>query len=160
MVSQADDADARQAGETLAANKLRPQDFRLMGFAVAAAQLVVLAPTWLTVRDGGHLDVYSGIGWFTSEGSGSPMVALRLFLLIAYIALVVMALVSSRTTGLALVRAPVGLVVTGLMLIFKPDSSESEVHWTGAPVIALALWVVAIVVAETGSPEAGRVRSN
>lgn len=157
-MSQTGDSDAGQGAESPVADKSRPPDYRLMGFAVAVGQLVVLAPTWLTVHDAGNLDMYGGIGWVVSE-IGSPMVALRVLLLIAYVALVVTALVSSQTTGLAAVRAVLGLGVTGVMLVLKPDSSGYETHWTGAPVVALVLWIVAIVVAEAGSSEAGRVRS-
>ncbi|WP_405058423.1 hypothetical protein OG474_37595 [Kribbella sp. NBC_01505] len=139
-------------------DKFRPMDYRLMSFAVAIAQLVVLAPTWMTVSDGGDLDVYSGLGWFTSEGTESPMTFLRLLSLVVYIGLVLVALVSSRTTAAVLVCAPLGLGVTIVMLFLKPDPSGSDAHWTGAPIIALLLWMVAIVVAEHGWSESGRVR--
>lgn len=146
-----------QPGDNEASEQFRPMDYRLMSFAVAIAQLVVLAPSWLTVGS----DVHSGIGMFWIEDVSSPWVAIRLWMLLfVYILLAVVALFQPPTTGLAFACAVAGLAVTILLVLSRPSKlAGTETHWTGAPVIAVAMWVIAIALAEAGWSRTRRARA-
>jgi hypothetical protein len=127
---------------------LRRLQFRLMSFAVALVQLAVLAAPWLTTHYAdGPTEIYSGIGLsLPREDTGASMIGLGVIWMIAYLVLVVTSLVRPPTTVFAIVRAIAGLVFTVLILASIPDSAET----TGAPYVALILWLVAAIVAMNG----------
>ncbi|TCC44604.1 hypothetical protein E0H75_34130 [Kribbella capetownensis] len=127
--------------------ELKELQFRLAGFAVGLALLVTLAPTWLTRDYGDGQLIYSGIGMihFTDHSPKSPMGGLGTFLFLLYLVLALAALLPPTETIFALVRGGAGLVVTILILVSKPD--HPTLGWTGAPVVALGLWLLAVVVA-------------
>ncbi|TCO21297.1 hypothetical protein EV652_111207 [Kribbella steppae] len=76
------------------------------------------------------------------------MGGLGTFLFLAYPVLVVAALLYTNGTLFALARGFAGLGVTILIMVSKPD--RHPLDWTGAPVVALGLWVLAIIVSSHG----------
>ncbi|TCO44388.1 hypothetical protein EV646_110101 [Kribbella antiqua] len=132
--------------------ELRRLQFRLMGFAIGLALLVTLAPTWLTTRSEyarAGTRIYSGISLFgLTPGSDSPMGALGTVLFLLYLLLALGLLVTAPETVFALVAGIAGLVVTFMVVVNQPEKDESvHVDWTGAPTVALGLWLLAVVVA-------------
>lgn len=127
--------------------ELKRLQFRLMGFAIALALLVTLAPTWLTAR-GSSTRIYSGISLLgLTPGSESPMGALGTVLFLVFLLLAVALLVAPPESVFALVAGIAGLVATFVIVVNRPESETREVAWTGAPAVALGLWVLVIVVA-------------
>lgn len=127
--------------------ELKRLQFRLMGFAVGLALLVTLAPTWLTAR-GSTTRIYSGISLLgLTPGADSPMGALGTVLFLLFLLLAVALLVAPPDSVFALVAGIAGLVATFVIVVNRPESETREVAWTGAPAVALGLWVLVIVVA-------------
>jgi len=122
------------------ANGFEQLRFQLLGYATALAVLVTLTPTWL-IREYGRdsLRIYSGLGM---ARDAEPLGSAANWLFIAYAVLVVVAL-AAPTTLASFVCAYVGLADTIVIVLLKPDSGEySEFGWTGAPVLAIGLWLV------------------
>jgi hypothetical protein len=152
-VSEADRRDAFEDDVRTAlfrpSGELRRLQFRLMGFAIGLALLVTLAPTWLTTRSEyarAGTRIYSGISLFgLTPGSDSPMGALGTVLFLLYLLL---ALVLPAETPYALIAAIAGLVVTFAVVVNQPQLDESvHVDWTGAPAVALGMWLLAVILA-------------
>ncbi|MFF0342156.1 hypothetical protein [Kribbella sp. NPDC004875] len=114
--------------------------FQLLGYATALAVLVTLTPTWL-IREYSRdsLRIYSG---FSMTRDAELLGSAANWLFIAYALLVLVAL-AMPTTVASFVCAYLGLADTIVIVLLKPDSSEySEYGWTGAPVLAIGLWLV------------------
>jgi hypothetical protein len=131
--------------------ELRRVQFRLMGFGIGLSLLVLLAPTWLTTRseNGRSSRVYSGMSMFgLTPGDESPMGALGTVLFLAYLVLALALLVLPPETPYALGAGIAGLVVTFVVVVNQPEASRSQIiDWTGAPAVALGVWLLAIVLA-------------
>jgi hypothetical protein len=132
-------------GERDALQRLR---FQLLGYSTALAVLVTLTPTWLTreySRSSPHL--YTGFGMArdaTILGSAANL------LFIAYVVLALVAL-ATPTTVAAFACAYAGLVDTIVIVVLKPDGSRhTEIGWTGAPILALGLWLLLAVINHVG----------
>ncbi|WP_327636409.1 hypothetical protein OHB24_41275 [Kribbella sp. NBC_00482] len=122
--------------------------FQLLGYATALAVLVTLTPTWLTREYGrSSLQLYTGFGMArdaTILGSAANL------LFIAYVVLALVALATpTRIAGF--VCAYAGLVDTIVIMLLKPeDGRQTEIGWTGAPVLALGLWFLLAVINTIG----------
>ena len=76
------------------------------------------------------------------------MGALGTVLFLAYLVLAVALLVLPTETPYALVAAIAGLVVTFVVVVNQPEVRGSQiVEWTGAPAVALGIWLLAIILA-------------
>jgi FtsH-binding integral membrane protein len=126
-----------------------------MSFTVALVQLALLASPWLTKHyvgapteiSGAPTEIYSGIGLILpTEDTGAPRLGLGVVAVVGYLALVLTSLVRPPGTAFAIVRAIAGLAFTVLILVSIRDSAEA----TGAPYVALILWLVAAIVAMKG----------
>ena len=119
---------------------------------MSLALLVVLAPPWLTAwEDDGRspLRLYSGISLIeVSGGSGTV-------LLIAYLVLMLTFLLLPATI-VGVVCSLAGLVVTIVSMMVEPNPAPTwndqtyQVAWTGAPIVAAVVWLVAVLVASAG----------
>jgi hypothetical protein len=139
----------------------RWRDFRLMGFAASLATLVMLATPWLTIWDDGTetpTGIYSGIGMIELQqgmrGPDSPLRGLGTFLFLVYLLMALVCLLFPATIA-AVVCSCSGSVVTVVIIMINLESvsaswSASNVHqvdWTGAPTVAVGIWLVAAFVA-------------
>lgn len=124
--------------------------FRLMGFGIGLALLVTLAPTWLTKHRWGETaerQLYSGISFLgLTPDADSPMKALGTLLFVTYLLLALALLLIEPHTGTTVLVGIAGLVVTIVAVANKPDGPRVTTDWTGAPAVALGLWILAIVV--------------
>ncbi|MFG1909580.1 hypothetical protein [Kribbella sp. NPDC048928] len=136
----------------------RHQHLRLMGFAVSLALLVLLAPPWLTVWGDDRsapTSLYSGIGLIEVFGGGSPLGGWGTALLLTYLVLILVGLLFPATTG-AVLSAFAGIVVTIVIMLLEPNREDAlsgltyQVAFTGSPVVAVGVWLVAVVVALAG----------
>lgn len=150
-MSEPDDADLNVLKAALPSREVNVVEqlrFQLLGFAAALAVLVTLAPTWMVVRDGTVVtSVHSGLGMIRDNYS---MNAVGTYLFIAYIILALVALLGPTTIA-AVISSYAGLVVTAVIMLLRPDSFGTvKVGWTGAPAVALGLWLVLVAVAHAG----------
>jgi hypothetical protein len=134
--------------------ELKRMQFRLMGFAIGLALLITLAPTWLTTRSEyarTGTRIYSGMSLLgLTPGAESPMGALGTVLFLAYLLLALALLVLPIETPYALVAGIAGLVITFVIVVNQPEGTDSRhVDWTGAPAVALGIWLLAIILAGT-----------
>ncbi|WP_410789481.1 hypothetical protein [Kribbella sp. C-35] len=145
----------------------RRQHFRLMGFAVSLALLVVLAPPWLTAwEDAGRprIRLFSGISLIELPGGPLPLGGLGTVLFLAYLVLM-LAFLLFPATIVAVVCSFAGTVVTIVIMMVEPNPAYSwtdktyQVEWTGAPVVAVGIWLVAAVVAVAGWSATSRQRA-
>jgi hypothetical protein len=131
--------------------ELKRLQFRLMGFTTGLALVVLLAPAWLTTgTESGRLArIYSGMSLIgLTPGAESPMGALGTVLFLGYLMLALGLLVVPTETPYALVAGIAGLVVTFVIVVNQPETRGSQVvHWTGAPAVALGIWLLAIILA-------------
>lgn len=131
------------------AGALSRLQFRLMGFGIGLALLVTLAPTWLTTRSGlrDELRLYSGISLLgLTPGTKSPMEALGTVLFLAYVVLALGLLLARPESGAPVLIGAAGLVVTIVVIANQPEGTiRRSVDWTGAPAVALGLWVLAVI---------------
>ncbi|MEV0797451.1 hypothetical protein AB0I34_07170 [Kribbella sp. NPDC050281] len=131
--------------------ELKRLQFRLMGFAIGLALLVTLAPTWLTTHGESSrstIRIYSGISLFgLTPGADSPMGALGTVLFLLFLLLALALLLVPPETLVALIAGTAGLVATFVILVNQPESATREADWTGAPAVALGLWMLAVTVA-------------
>jgi hypothetical protein len=156
-VSEPDDADLNVLKSPLPSryesSPVQELRFQLLGYATALAVLVTLTPTWLTREFGDGVLVYSGFGMARDAkilGSAANL------LFIAYIVLVLVAL-ALPTTIAAFACAYAGLVDTIGIVLLKPDESRySDIGWTGAPVLAIGLWLLLAVLNHIGWYETKR----
>ncbi|MET9274487.1 hypothetical protein [Kribbella sp. NPDC003557] len=125
-------------------NQLR---FQLLGYTTALALLITLVPTWLVRDHGRGLQLFTGFGMVRHAdilGSAANL------LFIAYLVLALVAL-ATPTKLAAFVCAYAGLAVSIVIVLLKPESgSYDEVWWTGAPVLAIGLWLILAVVNTIG----------
>lgn len=126
---------------------LRHLRFQLLGFATALAVLVTLAPTWL-VREYSRsgIQIHSGLGMIKDS---RPIGGVGNYLFFAYVVLALVALAAPATVA-AFSCAYAGLVDTIVIVLLKPRGDDSEVGWTGAPVLALGLWLILAVINHVG----------
>ncbi|WP_350274563.1 hypothetical protein [Kribbella sp. HUAS MG21] len=132
-----------------APKELSRLQFRLMGFGIGLALLVTLAPTWLTRSlSQDELRLYSGISLLgLTPDAKSPMEALGTVLFLLYVALALAFLLVRPETGAPVLIGIAGLVVTIVIVANQPDGSiRTREDWTGAPAVALGLWIIATVV--------------
>ena len=131
--------------------ELKRVQFRLMGFAIGLSLLVLLAPTWLITRteSGRSGRIYSGMSLLgLTPGADSPMGALGTFLVLVYLLLALALLVVPAETPYALVAGIGGLVATFVIVVNQPEARGTQViDWSGAPAVALGIWLLAIVLA-------------
>ncbi|WP_433160252.1 hypothetical protein [Kribbella sp. CA-247076] len=131
--------------------ELKRLQFRLMGFTTGMALLVVLAPTWLNTRseNGRMIRIYSGMSLIgLTPGSESPMGALGTVLFLTYLLLAVVLLAVPPELVVALIVGIAGAAVTLAIVVNQPeDSSGRTADWTGAPAVALGLWMAAVILA-------------
>jgi hypothetical protein len=127
--------------------ELQQLQFRLMGFAVGLALLVLLAPAWFVNHSSRQtIAVSSGTSLFgLTPGEEAPMGVLGTVLLLTYLLLALSLLLLPPDTTYALVAGIVGLVVTLVILVNQPQTS-ADVDWTGAPFVALGFWLLTIVL--------------
>ncbi|RZT28197.1 hypothetical protein EV649_1974 [Kribbella sp. VKM Ac-2569] len=139
------------------------QHVRLMGFAVSLALLVVLAPPWLTAwREDGRTptELYSGISLIGIEllGGPTPLGHLGAVLLVVCL-LLMLAYLLSPATIVAVASSFAGSILTIVIMMLEPDPGYTltnwrdetyQVEWTGAPIVAVGIWLVAAVVALAG----------
>jgi sugar phosphate permease len=153
-VSEADRRDTSEEDVRTAllgpSGALSRLQFRLMGFGIGLALLVTLAPTWLTIRSRSRdeLRLYSGISLLgLTPDSKSPMEALGTVLFLAYLLLALGFLLARPETGAPVLMGIAGLVVTIVVVANQPQGTiRQTVDWTGAPTVALGLWVLAVLV--------------
>ncbi|WP_328519335.1 hypothetical protein [Kribbella sp. NBC_00359] len=131
-------------------DQLKELEFRLMGFATGLALLVVLAPTWF-VRDRGTsriIDVYGGTSLFgLAPEKDAPLGPLGVVLLLGYLVLALSLLLAPAESTYVLVAGIAGLVITlVIVLTGKALSDFADLHWTGAPFVALGIWLLAVFV--------------
>jgi hypothetical protein len=113
---------------------------------------VVLAPTWFQVerRSGRDLDIYSGISlslFGFSVGEPPPVSRFVFLLMLGYLLLVLVLLVLPPGSISGVILGTVGLLATFLVVVNLPtsdDLSNAEAHWTGAPLVAIFLWLAVI----------------
>lgn len=131
-------------------DQLKELQFRLMGFATGLALLVVLAPTWFVLDRGTSMtiDVYGGTSLFgLAPGKDAPLGPLGVVLLLGYLLLALSLLLAPAESGYALVAGIAGLVITVVIIVTgKALSDFTDLHWTGAPFVALGIWLLAIIV--------------
>jgi hypothetical protein len=131
--------------------ELKRLQFRLMGFATGLALVVLLAPAWLTngTESGRSSRMYSGMGLIgLTPGAEPPMGALGTVLFLGYLLLALALLVLPTETPYALSAGIAGLVVTFVIVVNQPEARGSQVvHSTGAPAVALGIWLLAIILA-------------
>ncbi|WP_410793109.1 hypothetical protein [Kribbella sp. C-35] len=151
------DADSRDTSdEDVRTALFRPSgalsrlQFRLMGFGMGLALLVTLAPTWLMTQFGSRREtsLYSGVSLLglTPDGN-SPMDAAGTVLFLSYLVLALGFLLVPPHTGAPVLMGVAGLVVTVVIIANQPDGSfQMSVSWTGAPAVAVGLWIIATVV--------------
>jgi len=127
--------------------ELHQLQFRLMGFGVGLALLVLLAPAWFVKHTSRQtIDVSSGTSLFgLTPGEDAPMGVLGTVLLLSYLLLALSLLLLPPDTTYVLVAGIVGLVVTSVILVNQPQGS-AEVDWTGAPFVALGFWLLAVIL--------------
>ncbi|MGY4772023.1 hypothetical protein ACXC9Q_34395 [Kribbella sp. CWNU-51] len=134
-------------------DQLKELQFRLMGFATGLALLVVLAPTWFVLDRGTSMtiDVYGGTSLFgLAPGKDAPLGPLGVVLLLGYLLLAVSLLLAPAESTYALVAGIAGLVITVVIIVTgKALSDFTDLHWTGAPFVALGIWLLAIIVSGT-----------
>jgi len=131
-------------------DQLKELEFRLMGFATGLALLVVLAPPWF-VRDRGTsrtIDTYGGTSLLgLTPGKDAPLGLLGVVLLLCYLLFALSLLLAPAESTYALVAGIAGLVVTLVIIVAgKALSDFSDMSWTGAPFVALGIWLVALAV--------------
>jgi hypothetical protein len=151
-VSQPDDADLNVLQAPLPprhhVDGIRQLRFQLLGYSTALGLLITLTPTWL-IREysRGYLSLYSGFGMARDApilGSAAN------YLFIAYLVLALVAL-ATPTTIAAFACAYAGLVDTIVIVLLKPRGDEgTDVGWTGAPFLAIGLWLVLAVINHVG----------
>jgi hypothetical protein len=133
---------------------VRSLRFQMLGYATALAVLIVLTPTWL-IRDFGRsgMQLRSGLGMVRD---GHVLGGLGNYLFIAYVVLALVALVCPATiAGFACAYA--GLADTIVIVLLKPDGSDyAEIGWTGAPALALGLWLALAFINHIGWYDARR----
>jgi hypothetical protein len=151
-VSESDEADLNVLKAPLPprhhVDSVRELRFQLLGYTTALALLVALTPTWLIREYGrGELRLYSGFGMLRDApilGSAAN------YLFIAYLLLAVVAL-ATPTTIAAFACAYAGLVDTIVIVLLKPGGEDgTDINWTGAPYLAIALWLVLAVINHLG----------
>jgi 4-amino-4-deoxy-L-arabinose transferase-like glycosyltransferase len=134
------------------------RDFRLMCFAASLALLVLLATPWLTTWNDRLVkppQIYSGISLLDLlYGTDSPIGSLGPWLFRVYLLLALVCLVFPATIG-AVAGSCAGFTVTVLIIIAKPASSPASpgiehVDWSGAPTVAVGIWLVAVCVSVAG----------
>ena len=134
-------------------DQLKELQFRLMGFATGLALLVVLAPTWFVLDRGTSMtiDVYGGTSLFgLAPGKDAPLGPLGVVLLLGYLLLALSLLLAPAESTYALVAGIAGLVITVVIVVTgKALSDFTDLHWTGAPFVALGIWLLAIIVSGT-----------
>ncbi|WP_405060595.1 hypothetical protein OG474_02885 [Kribbella sp. NBC_01505] len=138
------------------AGELRRRQYRTMLFATATTLLALLAPTWYVVTSDDpmpHLvDAHSGISLFAGAGDAITRGALGPFPVLVYILLAgaLMLVRAGTVTGILLSLA--GAVTSFVIVVSRPESKGStEVEWTGAPVVVIALWLLAAAVCGAAS---------
>jgi hypothetical protein len=150
-MSDKDDVDLSILKQPLpSTNEFDGLQYRLMGFATGLALLVALAPTWFVRdRDTNRIfDLYSGTSLFGfAPDKDAPLGALGVVLVLVYVALALSLLVAPAESTYGLVAAIAGLAVTLVIVVAgKALSDYGDMSWTGAPFIALGIWVVAVLV--------------
>jgi hypothetical protein len=130
-----------------------------MCFAASLALLVLLATPWLTTWNDDLVkppQVYSGMSLLDLlYGTGSPLGSLGPWLFRAYLLLALVCLVFPATI-VAVAGSCAGFAVTVLIIIVKPDSPPAfgqqieHVDWSGAPAVAVGIWLVLVCVAVAG----------
>ncbi|WP_020392826.1 hypothetical protein [Kribbella catacumbae] len=160
-MSQHDEAARRDAFEDdvrtalfRPTGELRRLQFRLMGFALGVALIVLLAPTWLISERSSRqtIDIYSGISLFgLLPAKDSPMGALGTVLMFGYLLLALTQLVLPPEYKSALASCIAGLVVTFTIVVNQPEAQSEaiETNWTGAPLVALLIWLLLIITCGT-----------
>jgi hypothetical protein len=123
--------------------------YQMLGYTTALALLVTLVPTWLGREWGrNNLHWHTGFGLVLDAhwlGSAAHL------LFAAYVVLALVAL-AAPTTIAAFTCAWVGLADTIVIVVLKPESAgyDDKIWWTGAPVLAIGLWLVLAVVNTAG----------
>lgn len=136
------------------------RDLRLMCFTASLALLVLLATPWLTIWNDGLSrppQIYSGISLIDLLSvDDSPLGGSATWLFRAYLLLAVVCLVFPATIA-AVASSCAGVGVTLFIIIVKPDSSPAlsgtgieHVNWSGAPTVAVGIWLVAACVSVAG----------
>ncbi|WP_329001561.1 hypothetical protein OHA18_01200 [Kribbella sp. NBC_00709] len=151
-MSQPDDADLNVLKAPLPSrhevDAIRQLRFQLLGYATALGVLITLTPTWL-IREysRGDLRLYSGFGMAHDArilGSAAN------WLFIVYLVLTLVAL-ATPTTVAAFACAYAGLVDTVVIVLLKPGGEDgADLGWTGAPFLAIGLWLVLAVINHIG----------
>lgn len=154
------ETDDRKSLEILQAPLVRHDEseserYRLMGFAVALALLVLLTPPWLTEWSNSgksaRTTIYSGIDIFNE----SPLDGLGVFLFLVYL-LAAVGILLYPATIVAVVGSLAGVVATLVVMVTSPTTWEigpSDSYYldtTGTPIVAVGIWVISGVVALIG----------
>lgn len=151
-MSQSDDADLNVLKAPLPSRHhvdgIRQLRFQLLGYATALGVLITLTPTWL-IREysRGDLRLYSGFGM---ARDASILGSAANYLFVAYLLLSLVAL-ATPTTIAAFACAYAGLVDTVVIVLLKPGGEDgTDIGWTGAPFLAIGLWLVLAVINHVG----------
>ncbi|MER7248952.1 hypothetical protein [Kribbella sp. NPDC000426] len=129
-------------------DRFRQLRYQLLGYATALGVLITLTPTWL-IREysRGYLQLHSGFGMMREArilGSAAN------WLFILYLVVCLVALAAPATIA-AFACAYAGLVDTVVIVLLKPGGDEgTDIGWTGAPFLAIGLWLVLAVVNHVG----------
>jgi hypothetical protein len=151
-VSEPDDADLNVLKAPLPSryetDRFQELRFQLLGYATSLAVLITLTPNWLTREYGrDSLRLFSGFGMVRDAkvlGSAAN------WLFIAYLVLALVTL-AVPTTIAAFACAYAGLVDTIVIVLLKPESdSYDEYTWSGAPVLAIGLWLLVAILNTAG----------
>ncbi|HET6741113.1 MAG TPA: hypothetical protein VFH76_19350 [Kribbella sp.] len=156
-MSESDDADLNVLKAPLpprGTDGLQELRFQLLSYATALAVLITLTPTWLTREYGrGTLQIHSGFG-LAKDAEILGSAANWLFILCIALAVVALA---TPTKIAAFACAYAGLVDTIVIVLLKPDAGRSEdISWTGAPFLAIGLWLLLAVINHVGWYETKR----
>lgn len=161
-MSQSDDVARRDAFEDdvrtalyRPSGELRRLQYRLTGFALAVGLLVTLAPTWVLVepRSGRTIESFSGISlslFGFTIGERAPVSGFAFALMLGYLLLVLVLLLLPPGHISVVILGAVGLLATFLAVVNLQApgddgrSTSVEAHWTGAPMVAIFLWLALI----------------
>ncbi|TDD54511.1 hypothetical protein E1263_27105 [Kribbella antibiotica] len=143
------------------AGEFRQRQFRMMLFTTATALLALLAPTWYVVTSNDpmpHLvDTHSGISLFAGAGdaiTGGPLGPVPV---LVYILLAVTLMLVRAATVTGILASLAGAVMTIVIVVNRPESKgTTEVEWTGALVVVIALWLLSAAICGTASSAARR----
>jgi hypothetical protein len=148
-MSDKDDADLSIRKQPIHRDKeFKQLKYRLMGFAVGLVQLAVLAAPWMRFWYSDSslrytTDIYTGLGLITAM-QGKPGLEKGNGYLLALCVLAALAMVMSSSPKLCFFSAVGGALMTGLVLVGQPDGYRE--NFTGAPGIAIILWVIGAFV--------------